>query len=170
MLWHYTNGRALADILKHGAIVATQCRHLPGERPIVWLTLSDDWEPMCNKTMIDPDTLRYLTLSREETAAHFGGLARFGISEDHPNVMRCNKVVRKLIADRNGAKSMFHLAERLGSRPEHDWRGSQHEIRVQEWRAVEFFWLGRWRATSEVNPEDVANHGPGALWEIEERL
>lgn len=43
VLWHYTTGRNLRSIVRDGWIVPTG--ELRGEKPAVWFTACDEWEP-----------------------------------------------------------------------------------------------------------------------------
>ncbi len=79
MLWHYTTGDLLRAIIQSGVVRVARSSTGPGERPLVWLSAHQEFEPTAIKTAFDGfGRLHHLTLA--ELAFHAGGLARLGLS------------------------------------------------------------------------------------------
>lgn len=141
MKYHYTILRYLPAILRDGIQPAQQ---VPlGVRPIVWLTTSDRWEETCNKGLRHKETGEEFTLTRDETAAISGGLARIGVSDrvkTHPwfRLMRLSRESKQTIA------VLRRTAEACGSNPVRDWYGTFQTISPDYFEAVDWFRDGSW--------------------------
>ena len=72
-LFHYTTGAKLDLILRSGAILPTTAKVPPHEKPVAWLSTSDEWEPTATKVPI-PGKLGQIM-----TAQAQGGLARIQV-------------------------------------------------------------------------------------------
>lgn len=75
--WHYTTGIKFQQIVESGFLLPTSVYIEPGESPILWFSLNQDFEPTAVKAkkMADGKIVR---CSKEETS-HLGkGLVRFG--------------------------------------------------------------------------------------------
>ena len=79
--WHDTTGHKWALIAQEGGIKPATAFIPWREKPAVWFPTHPLWEPTACKRLYQPDgTLRRLT--REETAAYGGGLARIGVAAE----------------------------------------------------------------------------------------
>lgn len=142
MKYHYTTQHDLRAILRDGIQPAT--RNVPkGVRPIVWLTTSDRWEETCNKGLRNKESGEEFTLTRDETAANFGALARIGVSDrvkTHPffRLMRLSGESKQMVA------GLRKLAEKRGSNPIHDWYGTFQTISPDYFETVDLFEDGSW--------------------------
>ncbi len=79
LVWHYTTGECFAAILDSGAIRPATAGVRAGERPAVWFSRREPWEPTANKMLLAPDR-RLRSLSMRETAEYGGGLVRIGVA------------------------------------------------------------------------------------------
>lgn len=79
IVWHYTVGEHLEDIVAEGWIRLTMVEVPENERPAVWFSSNPQWEVTANKRWREDDgTAR--ELNREETHERGGGLARIAVS------------------------------------------------------------------------------------------
>lgn len=51
--WHYTDARQLLPLIKSKALKPTMGRIHRGERPVVWFTRADTYEPMAYPAWLD---------------------------------------------------------------------------------------------------------------------
>ena len=79
LLWHYTTGHHFKDIVDDGFIRPATSRHTAGERPIVWLSSNQKWEPTSTKIYVAHDGEAW-RLSKEELRVSGNGLVRFGVT------------------------------------------------------------------------------------------
>lgn len=76
-VWHYTTGQNFKQIVMSGVLLPTAKGVKPPERPILWFSADQYWEPTANKGMLGPGgKIRSLTML--ETRQYGGGLVRFG--------------------------------------------------------------------------------------------
>ena len=153
--WHYTTGARLTVILKTGMIEPATAGVIPPEKPVVWFTESDDWEPTANKMLRSEDgTIR--SLSREETAHHAGGLVRIGVAQEsapHPYA----SLIAIARATRGTVKRLSIVAEREGSNVDL-WYFSTRPVDYREWLCVDRFAGGVWvpmTGLTAVDPNGV---------------
>jgi hypothetical protein len=162
ILWHYTVGRRLIQILRDGRIRPAIAGVPASERPIVWFTRSPKWEQTANKLWRAPDG-RFIALNQQQTAERCGGLARIGVSPD--TAPSDWKTLRELSGmSTREAYRLYNSAIRQGSRPG-DWRGAFDAVPQSRWIAIELYEAGEWRRVPKEQsvgligrfaPEDVA--------------
>lgn len=147
MLWHYTAGLTLPEILRSGVLLpSASCAR---ERPAVWFTLRRDWDPATALGYRQPAdvTARAICAWLERgaeagiamiparNAADLGGLARVGVApgaapygwEEFVSASRLEPLETWARAEVDRA---------LGSNPE-DWRVSFDPVPASSWLAVE---------------------------------
>ncbi len=78
LAWHYTTGEKFAAIVLTGYLMPSGLFVKPPERPVLWFSLNQQFEPTARKAVIEGGA--YRVLSVEETGRHCGGLVRFGLS------------------------------------------------------------------------------------------
>ena len=84
--WHYTIRVRLKDIRRDGQIQPATARVPPGEKPAIWFTTREDWEPLANKLKRGRDGSEK-TCTREETECLGEGLYRIGVAERRPHMI-----------------------------------------------------------------------------------
>jgi hypothetical protein len=140
-LWHYTTGENLVQIVTDDAIKpATE--HVPkNERPIVWFSLNQWWEPTANKGRRTADG-RTVTATMMEMCELGGGLVRIGVApETAPYDWR---TLRELSGMSSAmARGLYNAAIKQGARPG-EWRGTFESVPQAQWTAVEVLQDGRW--------------------------
>jgi hypothetical protein len=83
--YHYTKAVHLPSIINEGKIRTTLLTGAKKEKPAVWLTTSEEWEPCCSSGKIDPLTNSSKTMSLDEMK-EIMGVCRIKISEKLPTV------------------------------------------------------------------------------------
>src|ERR1700735_3053879 len=82
LAWHYTIGLYFRQIVECKALKCIRINGAPqSERPVVWLSMEQYWEPTSAKACRFPDGTER-TLSMKETADLFEGLYRIGIDPE----------------------------------------------------------------------------------------
>jgi hypothetical protein len=144
LYWHYTTGDHFLSIVTDGVIVPATAFIEAHERPIVWFSANQEWEPTAVKLWQNSDgTL--CSLTREQTQEKGHGLARFGVPEtvaphSWPTLKRLSRMRPKK------AKKLAIAALAAGSDPL-QWRGSFEPVPRDKWAAVDVFddvrgWVG----------------------------
>lgn len=81
-LFHYTTGECFINILADGQIKLATERITKDEKPVVWFSFNQDWEPTANKMTADITNTHFKTLTKEETARRGKGLIRIEIKSE----------------------------------------------------------------------------------------
>lgn len=79
LAWHYTTGQNFRLIVVDGFLCPTSVGVVPPERPAVWFSLNQRFEPTALKGTIDQDTGLNRPVSIDEMYEYGGGLVRFGV-------------------------------------------------------------------------------------------
>lgn len=142
-LWHYTTGDCLKRIIRDGEIRPATGLVPDGERPIVWFSRREDWEPTATKTLRGLDgTTRQATMDEMEQLG--GGLARIGVL---PDTAPYEWLRLKRLSGMSGGQARrlekAALENRRRSCPA-DWRGSFDPVPQSKWVAVEVLAHGKW--------------------------
>ena len=142
IVWHYTVGEHLTKILTDGEIRPATTMVAVGEKPAVWFSLRDDWEPTANKLIQHPDGSVELG-TKETTHENGGGLARIGVApetapHDWQAFKRLSGVKPKV------ASALYNAAIADGASPR-DWRVSFSSVPISEWLAIEVWDGENWR-------------------------
>ena len=142
-VFHYTIGDYLPAIC-HAGEIRQATAWVPGsERPVVWCTTRDDWEPTANKGGVDEHG-RYRGLTREETEIHGGGLVRIEVDPEAVPVRWHDFVIHSGVK-RNIAKALERSARKQGSNVR-DWRCSFDPIPLDNWVGVERWNGSEWES------------------------
>lgn len=80
-VWHYTTVRCLGMIRASGFIFPATVRIEPQEKPVVWFSANQEWEPTATKLYVGSDG-ETRAATRQEMIEADGGLARLGIPPD----------------------------------------------------------------------------------------
>lgn len=139
--WHYTVGVRFKSIVEDGVILPATAGVPDGERPAVWFSVREPWEPTANKLMRRPNG-DLVVLDREETAEAGGGLVRIGVARSAAPVswreyLRTSGITKKM------AEGLAASARRQGSNPAL-WFVSYHAVPRDLWRAVQVWHEGEW--------------------------
>jgi hypothetical protein len=137
--WHYTIGEYLPRIIETGLLLLSDRYIGPGERPAVWFSLRQDWEPTAAKFGLVP-ARRSPQAAMTAMAMRGGGLVRIGVLEatapfDWREFRRHSGLDPKI------ARGLAITAKEQGADP-YDWRVSFDAVPSEEWIAIEL-WDGR---------------------------
>ena len=77
LAWHYTTGQKFPSIVEAGYIFGSTSFLERRERPVVWFSLRQDFEPTARKAKLVDGQLRVMSI--EEAYSACGGLVRFGV-------------------------------------------------------------------------------------------
>lgn len=134
LAWHYTTGDNFRQIVESGELRPTDSFIAKGEKPILWFSRHQDWEPTACKGVRDPVTGTRRTLTRWETCEMCGGLVRFGVSQARlvawPEVARTARMPKKMIG------ALVTVGLREGAVPTW-WMGTFDAIAREEWEAID---------------------------------
>jgi len=133
IIWHYTIGTYLPNIIASGIIRRATAGVYPPEKPVTWFSLDPTWEVMANKAPIYSDVPSEVL--RDLTHRMGGGLVRIGVElrqapfgiDDLHRVARCN---------RQDVELLKRTGIRHGANPS-DWRFTPKEVPVALWRCIE---------------------------------
>ena len=141
LAWHYTVGVWFAKIESAGVLRPATEFVEKRERPVVWFTTRDTFEPTAVKLWRRPDgTLERLSV--EETERRGRGLFRIGIEPDGLSTWdewRKHSRVRPTVAD-----ALERVAEDQGSDVS-EWLVSFRPVPARDWKAVEVWYRRRWQ-------------------------
>jgi hypothetical protein len=134
IVYHYSHGIRLAAILKSGVLLPTKIGVPRHEKPAVWFTTNDFWEPTTSVRVIDRNGRLIRRLSMRE-CHEMVGLIRFTVNEaSAPYTWSHHK--RNGGMDRSTAKSLYDTAIEMGSSPS-QYRMSYVPVPASKWLAVE---------------------------------
>ena len=146
LLWHYTTGEKFIAIVQDGLIKPTASRIDPRERPAVWFSTNQWWEPTASKTLQSGGKLRALNMS--ETAAYGKGLVRFGVAaETAPVSWRQFRMLSGVSPETY--RNLVRAGKKHGADP-HQWYASFEPVSKDKWLAVEVFQDGRWMSVDNA--------------------
>jgi len=141
LLWHYTTGQCFESIVDDGVIRPATAWVRAGERPIVWFSSNQEWEPTSTKIYV-PHYGEARRLSKEELRVTGNGLVRFGVTR---RTAKLDWTAMKRLSgmSRATARDLKVVGRRLGSKPEW-WFGSFDPVQRSDWVAVDVLDDGQW--------------------------
>ena len=141
LLWHYTTMQCFEAIFDDGFIRPATAWVADEERPIVWFSSNQEWEPTSTKIYVPHDGEAW-RLSKEELRVTGNGLVRFGVTR---RTARLDwTAIRRLSGmSRDTARDLKVNGRRLGSKPE-SWFGSFDAVQHSEWVAIDVLEDGQW--------------------------
>ena len=125
IVWHYTTGTKLPLILSSGELRPSGVQS-PGEKPILWFSRNQVWEPTSAKAILLDNGQRIL--SKDENVVLCRGLYRFGMQPDrlHP----WPKIGRKARMHPRIRHGLELAGYQQGSKPS-DWLGTTVAIPLE---------------------------------------
>lgn len=126
LVWHYTVGALMDPIRAAGELACATENVPPGEKPVLWFSARQHWEPTANKGFTGSDGVQRL-LSFEETIAYGKGGYRFGVAPE-------GLIPWRLIPEQSGMSDQMKLglvrsAKSVGADPSF-WYGSMTPIPI----------------------------------------
>ena len=129
----------LPRVIESGEIRPATLYVPKNERPAVWFSLDQNWEPTAQKAWTD-EAGAFIRLGMEGTHQHCGGLARIGVAlETCPHDWRAFK---RLSGARAGMLRHLDKVGRAQGADPANWRVSFDPVPQRFWIAIEV-WNGR---------------------------
>jgi hypothetical protein len=163
LAWHYTTGHSFVKIAESGVLRPATTYTEEWEKPVLWLSYNQNWEPTASILMKKADTGELKLGTFDETHFYGGGLVRFGIllNNTGPYLENSKGRVGYLwpdIADEAGIaarmkKALEKTARDVGSNPK-DWVGYLETIPIDEFEVFETF---DYMSHEWINPEEKFN-------------
>ena len=148
LVWHYTTGHKFILIVEDGYLRQATAGVGPLEKPILWFSVNQVWEPTANKMIQYPDgSIEFGT--RETTRTRGGGLVRFGYRRDrlHP----WPKSAKKARIDARVVADLEASARSAGSDPG-DWYGTTQPIPLSRIVRIDVEENGSWVPVRRLEP------------------
>ncbi|MFC7462885.1 hypothetical protein [Hydrogenophaga defluvii] len=128
LAWHYTTGEKFRYIVVSGELIPTAFAAPENERPVLWFSLNQSFEPTAAKWLIDPVTGIKRGATMAEMMELGGGLVRFGVS---PRRLLMGEQLRTRAGiKRTEWASLCRSAFVMGADPAH-WLGTLDPVEVE---------------------------------------
>jgi hypothetical protein len=140
LLWHYTTATKFREIARSGELRPATAYIAPGERPAVWFSTRQLWEPTAAKAFQTPDgSSRLLDMKGMHEHA---GLVRLGVTRaSAPYGWR--EFVEQSGVPKAMALAMAKAGRRMGADPG-DWYVSFDPIVEARWAAIQEWTGSKW--------------------------
>jgi hypothetical protein len=125
LAWHYTVGVKASDILRDGFIRGATGDVPTGERPIVWFSTRQIWEPTATKGKMVADLQSETTMSELIEEGH--GLWRFGVPKI--DLLAWKSLQREAAMSRDTARALARAAHKFGANANF-WYGAVEPVAV----------------------------------------
>ena len=147
--WHYTDATQLLPLIKSKALKPNMGYIHRGERPVVWFTRSDTYEPIAYPAWLDDNGIRHVMASEKEIATRANGLLRIGVAADDPCLRPISEWTNsRRDENQNFSEEMLNAAKELGSNPVANWKVSFKPVTQKRWLHIQIAF-----------PEDVGDAG-----------
>ena len=156
-IWHYTYTDALLGMLKDGFIRPATGLIGHGERPIVWFSKEQFWEPTVTKGIRLTDG-SIADLGMSELHSNGFGLFRIGV-DPSTAPLTWSDIRRESGMEPTTATALSQIARLRGGNPS-NWRGTFQPVPISKWEIIECFDGFDWKAlddpeTEAHQPEEV---------------
>lgn len=119
LAWHYTTCVHLAAILQSGKLIPTGVGIESDERPALWFSMNQSWEPTANKAVHTPDgSVHQLKTMRE--VHEVMGVVRIGVDPAKLKLIGFDSFVRRSGISRTEASNLKAAGRKIGANP-YDW-------------------------------------------------
>jgi len=162
IVWHYTNGIVIAEILRSGVIQLATAAIGARERPVAWFSTEPFWEPSATRgelTSPPPaDTVAGQPVSiRLDTIRRFTGeemdqiVGRYRIGVVATAARHGWESFKRLSGIDKGLARSMETADPAVSGDVRHWRASFQPVGREHWRAVERLVAGVWLSTDGIS-------------------
>jgi hypothetical protein len=127
MAWHYTVGVNATEILREGFIRGATAGLPPGERPTVWFSMRQIWEPAASRRKLVAGGESTMTMA--EMIEEYHGLWRFGVPKAALHAWTFLR--RKAAMSHDTELALIRVAARAGFNPRF-WYGALEPIAVNQ--------------------------------------
>jgi hypothetical protein len=141
MLWHYTSSNDYWSIKQDAAILPATTYVPVGEKPIVWFSTEEFWEPTAAKAWLHPNGSREL-LTLDGMLEHEILPIRFGV---HADVAPYRWSELKSLSGMSSetASRLASAGKCMGANPSR-WRGTFETVGADKWKTVEYYNRQHW--------------------------
>ena len=159
MLWHYTSSNDYWSIKQDAAILPATTYVPVGEKPIVWFSTEQFWEPTAAKGWRGHDGT-YKSLTLDGMLDHEILPIRIGVDSDVAPHRWSDLKSLSGMSDVM-ASGLASEGKRMGANPSR-WRGTFEAVPADRWRVVEYYsgrnwmpleWKAPKRTAQESTPE-----------------
>lgn len=145
LAWHYTISDRWEAIKASGAILPTKVLIERNERPAVWFTTRESYEPTACKSLQRPDgSVRELSVQDMLDM----GITLYRIGVDRDELLSFLDWRRRSGCSRRMVRALIRVAHQAGSNPD-TWYASFEPVHRDRWRTVEL-WDGKAWTPSET--------------------
>jgi hypothetical protein len=155
--WHYTSGRCAIQIVQTEVILPATENVPRGEKPAVWFSLNQSWEPTATKGILDPLTGSRRFATMDEMARLAGGCYRFGID---PSRLLCWSALKVKTRMRpKTVRALERVAYKFRSNPS-DWMGAMEAVSLRDVVVLQKLIMGSWVSGPEQLVTDHNRNAP----------
>jgi hypothetical protein len=133
MIWHYTHDEGYHGIRRDGFIRPANLYVPVGEKPIVWFSTEEVWEPTVTKGVEGTD----LVLKMADLVARNIRLYRIGVDSAVAPFRWSELKLLSGMSSQTG-RLLAARAKELGANPSR-WRGTFDAVTSEKWEAIEYF-------------------------------
>ena len=148
LAWHYTDATRLLPLLHTKALKPSLGIPYCDEKPVVWLTRANHFEPMALPLEYDESQKKKKLSSLQDLSAAANGLLRIGVAADSRLLTFQKWKASVDIQHQHQAEIMQNAAIELGSDPRKNWLISRKPIPLMRWEHIQIAF-----------PEDVNDQG-----------
>jgi hypothetical protein len=136
LVWHYTWGHKWPYIQRDGLILLADGKLGPRERPAVWFSTREDFEPTAVKRYGVDRYGDWHEVTFEQALELCNGAYRIGVDRDELKLISWLEYLKTSNVSREDAKTMRVNAIKWKAAPS-DWWASYRPVPRRYWRAVE---------------------------------
>lgn len=152
--WHYTSGQCAIQIVQSEVILPATENVPRGEKPAVWFSLNQSWEPTATKGILDPLTGNRRFATMDEMARLAGGCYRFGIE---PSRLLCWSALKVKTRMRpKTVRALERVAYEVGGNPS-QWMGAIEAVSLRDVVVLQKLIMGSWVSGPEQLVADNRN-------------
>lgn len=134
MIRHYTVGDSFNEILRDNLIRPATAYIPKHEKPIVWFSTEEFWEPTVSKGLLLADgTIKDLNMT--DMLAKNMSLFRIGVDPDTAP-LRWSDIKEQSGMLGETARNLAARAKKVGGNPSR-WRGTFEPVSIEQWRAID---------------------------------
>jgi hypothetical protein len=148
MLWHYTHSDNYVSIEEDGLILPATTYVPVGEKPIVWFSTEQFWEPTALKGWRGDDGI-YQLLTLDGMLDHEILPIRIRVDPDVAPYRWSDLKALSGMSDET-ARGLASSGRRRGANPSR-WRGTFEAVCADKWRVVEYFTGRDWMLLARAN-------------------
>jgi len=127
----------------------TDAKIAPGERPALWFSKEQHWEPTAQKAWEHPDG-KIERLGMMGTFERAQGLGRIGVDPEQVELCNFKTFVATSGIPASNVREMKRVGRLQGANPI-NWLGSFAPVPLEKWAAVEIYTGTRWEPLENWN-------------------